>query len=344
MKNLLYKLKQHRYFLLFILLFAYVYSIQIRLWVRGEFNWYILTPEAAFGTLINACFLFFILTFFIKRWQKETAFRLNEIFKIFGVSLVIHLLFLTIFGFLIAFAFNTIEKNFNTTTLIYSFLSSSIDAFIYGSFFLAYYYYRKNKYNQEKISHYNQTLSESKINQLKTQLNPHFLFNNLNVLDQLIEEDKQQASNFLNEFAEIYRYVLESTDKQLVSIEEEISFAERYFKLMQYKYGSAYQLKIIKPENPKGFIVPLTLQLLLENAIQHNLGTSNNPIKINIKIDDFVEVSNNINEKRNPKTSSGKALKNLNEQYQLLSNKKIEIKKNNEVFSITLPIIQSIKK
>lgn len=343
MKKLLNKLKQHRYFLLFILLFAYVHSIQIRLWVRGEFSWYILTPEAAVGTLINACFLFFILTFLLKKWQKETEFRLKETFKIFGFSLILYLLFLNLLSFLIAVVFNTVEKNFNSTTLIYSFLSNLMDAFIYGSFFLAYHYYQRNKFNQEKISHYNQALSESKINQLKTQLNPHFLFNNLNVLDQLIEEDKQQASDFLNEFAEIYRYVLTSTDQRVVAVEEEILFAERYFKLMQHKYGEVYQLKITKHENPKGFIVPLTLQLLLENAIQHNLGTSNNPIIINIKIDDLVTVSNNINEKRNPKTTSGKALRNLKEQYHLLSNKKIEIKRTNELFSVILPIIQTIK-
>ncbi|PKP16103.1 MAG: hypothetical protein CVU07_08005, partial [Bacteroidetes bacterium HGW-Bacteroidetes-23] len=119
MKNLLNKLKQHRYFLLFILLFAYVHSIQIRLWVRGEFSWYILTPEAAVGTLINACFLFFILTFLLKKWQKETEFRLKETFKIFGFSLILYLLFLNLLSFLIAAVFNTVEKNFNSTTLIY---------------------------------------------------------------------------------------------------------------------------------------------------------------------------------------------------------------------------------
>lgn len=343
MKQLLHQLKQHRYFLLFILLFAYAHSIQIRLWVRGKLSWYIFTPEAAVGTLISACFLFAILLFVMKRWYKEPQFRLKQTFNIFSLSLLLYLLLKKLFGLIISVIFNTVEKNFNPGTILHSFTSDLMDAFIYGSFFLAYYYYQKNKQSQHQIALYNQALSENKINQLKAQLNPHFLFNNLNVLDQLIEEDKQQASDFLNEFAEIYRYVLTSSDRPLVTVAEEVAFAEQYFKLMQYKYGEAYQLNLIKSEVSTGYIVPLTLQLLLENAIQHNLGTTKNPVIITISIDQFIVVSNNINLKQNPKAPSGKALKNLKEQYGLLSDKKMTVVKTPTVFSVTLPLIQTTK-
>lgn len=243
-----------------------------------------------------------------------------------------------VIGFLIALSLNKIDQNFNQNTLTLSLFSDFLDGIIYGSFFLTYYYFNKDKEHQQKLKLYNDALAESKIKQLKTQLNPHFLFNNLNVLDQLIEEDKHKASDFLNEFAEIYRYVLQGTDNELVSIKQEIEFSKQYFKLIQYKYGNAYQLSI-NDKHTAGFIVPLSLQLLIENAIQHNIGTLANPIFIQVDINSVISVSNNINLKQNTKSKSERALKNLKEQYQLLSDKSIHIKQSEKEFSVTIPII-----
>ena len=213
-----------------------------------------------------------------------------------------------------------------------------MDAFIYGSFFLAYYYYRKYKKNQVEIANYNQALAETKINQLKAQLNPHFLFNNLNVLDQLIEEDKYQASEFLNEFAEIYRYVLQVSDQKIISIGEELAFVQKYFNLMKHKYRDAYVLEI-ESETLHGNIVPLTLQLLLENALQHNLGKKSAPITIRISIANAVTVSNNSIPKLHTKATSGRALTNLKEQYGLLSKSPVEIIRSETSFSVSVPIL-----
>jgi len=338
MKNILHKIKKNYGFLLFILLFAYVQSIYTRTVGRQQINAYTFTPEAAVATLIGAGILFLIILFFIQKWQKNDVFDTGTMLKVFGSSLLVFVVSMLLIGFLIALAFDTVARNFNSHTLTISLFSHFLDGFIYGSFFLAYYYYQGNKKHQEKLAAYNEALAESKINQLKTQLNPHFLFNNLNILDQLIEEDKHKASDFLNEFAEIYRYVLQSTDKELVNIEEEIDFAQQYFKLVHHKYGNIYQLQIEK-KITSGFIVPMTLQLLLENAVQHNLGTKENPICIQIKTDANISVSNNINLKRNSKPSSGRALKNIEEQYGLLSGKRIEIQQRDNIFSVSIPII-----
>lgn len=341
MKNFTQKIYQNRYFLLFILLFAYVQSIYIRIIVRQQINAYTFTPDAALVSLIGSGVLFLIMLFFIKKWNKSETLSLKVLFKISGASLFVYLLATNTFGLLIAFLFDNIEKNFNQQTFILSLFSNFLDGLVYGVFFLAYYYYLINKKQQEKISMYNKAITESKINQLKTQLNPHFLFNNLNVLDQLIEEDKDKASDFLNEFAEIYRYVLQSTDKELVRIEDEIDFVQQYFKLIQHKYNDAYQLQIECKSIIKDFMVPLTLQLLVENAVQHNLGTKGNPVCIQIKIDENIAVSNNTNLKRNSKTVSGRGLKNLKEQYSLLSEKPIQIHQTKNYFSVEVPIIHN---
>lgn len=337
-KNWLHKLHIHRYFLLFILLFAYAQSVYNRILVRQEINAYIFTPEAAIFWLPKAVVLFTIIFFFIKKWQKSDVFSTKEMLKIASSSMIVYILIMLISGFLIAYLFDNIERNFNRGTLTINLFSDFLDGLIYGSFFLVYYYYRKNKNHQQQLANYHHALSESKIFALKTQLNPHFLFNNLNVLDQLIEEDKNKASEFLNEFAEIYRYVLKSSDRKLINLNDELDFAEQYFRLIQHKYGNAYQLAI-KAESKTGLIVPLTLQLLIENAVQHNVGTEENPILISVILSENIRISNNTNLKKNAKPSSRLALGNLKAQYKLLTPVPIEIQQENGVFSVIIPLI-----
>ncbi|MFD2907546.1 sensor histidine kinase [Flavobacterium ardleyense] len=342
MKKLLNISYSNRHFLLFILLFAYLQSIYTRIAIRRVFNAYIFTPEAAFAKLISVGILFFVILFFIRNWHKSEILKIDEILKIFGASLVAYLIAMLTIGFIIAFTFDTIERNFNQETFILSTFSNLLDGFIYGSFFMAYYYYQQNIKKQKQLIVSNQAISESKINQLKTQLNPHFLFNNLNILDQLIEEDKNKASDFLNEFAEIYRYVLQASDINFITINKELIFAKQYFSLMQNKYGTAYQLQI-EDQNSDGYIVPLTLQLLIENAFQHNLGHVKNPVFIKIRIDKNLIITNNCIPKRNAKLTSGRALNNLKEQYKLLTKNPIKIQKSDSTFSVNIPIIHKVK-
>ncbi len=340
MKNWLHKIYHNRYFLLFILVFAYVQSIHGRISGWQEINAYTFTPEAALFWLFKAGVLFVILLFFIQRWQKSDVFSSKEMLKIFGSSLVVYLLAMKTIGLFVSFLFDSIARNFNQETFFFTLFSDFLDGFIYGSFFLVYYYYNKSKNHQQQLANYHQALAESQIYQLKAQLNPHFLFNNLNVLDQLIEEDKHKASDFLNEFAEIYRYVLQASEKKLISLSEELAFAEKYFRLVQQKYGNAYQLSI---EGTKctGQIVPLTLQLLIENAIQHNLGTAENPVCITIVINETIRTSNNLKLKRSSKPTHGRALNNLRAQFKLLTKKPIEILQSPHTFSVIIPIINS---
>lgn len=313
-------------------------SIYSRILVRGDFNMYTFTPEAAAAKLIEVYILFLIFDFFVRFWKESDIFGTKESIKIFSSSIIIYLLVLQINNVLISFIFGNIERNFNRETITLSTFTHLLDGFIYGSFILAYYYYQNNKRHNEQLVSYNQALSESRINQLKAQLNPHFLFNNLNILDQLIEEDKHKASEFLNEFADIYRYVLQASDKTLVTVQEELTFAQQYFKLIQHKYGSAYQLKI---ENSciDGYITPLTMQIIVENVIQHNLGSTENPVIIKIKVAESICIKNNLIPKKSYKSTSGRALQNVKEQYKLLTNKQIEIQKSSNEFSVIIPII-----
>lgn len=338
MKNWISKLYRNRFFLLFILLFAYVQSIYVRLTAREEINGYTFTPEAALASSFQAGILFVIIFCLIRKRRPTDIFNTRQLLKIFSWALVLYLMAMKASGLLLAFAFDTVERNFNQKTFFYTLLYDFLNGFIYGSFFLAYYYYQKSKSRQHQLAAFHQALLESRIHQLKSQLNPHFLFNNLNVLDQLIEEDKDKASRFLNEFAELYRYVLQSSEKKIVSLHEELVFAEQYFRLVQHKFGKAYQMKI-EGKNNRGYVVPLTLQLLIENAIQHNLGTEENPIFIHVRISDSVCVVNNIHPKKSAKPTYGRALINLKEQYKLLTDAPVEILRTGKDFSVIIPNI-----
>lgn len=340
MQNILNTLKRHKYFLLFVLVFSYVQSIQVRLGAWNVFNAYIFTPEAAMANFFSAGILFFIMRLWLLRWQKANTFNWGEILKIFGASLLLYMVVINTLALIIALIFDTFERNFNPTTLLHDTFSDFINAFVYGSFFLSYFYYRKNQKNQQQMAAHNQALAETRINQLKTQLNPHFLFNNLNVLDQLIEEDQYKASDFLNEFADIYRYVLQVSDKKIIPLTEEIAFAQKYFTLIQHKYAKAYTLDVQAPQ-ARGSIIPMSLQLLLENAVQHNLGTTRNPVRITISIDSHIRVSNNTLPKRHAKSTSGRALVNLKEQYRLLTGQNIDIQQTREDFTVIIPIIST---
>ncbi|WP_290796824.1 sensor histidine kinase [Flavihumibacter sp. UBA7668] len=341
MKNrLLNIVYQHRFFLLFTLLFGYIASIQTRLVAGRELNAYLFTPEAALASFINALVIYFIMSQILQQLNKKQAdFSIRIALQLLGTSLLIYLLFSNLFSYLIALAFDTVERNFNQQTLLIVQLNRLLDVFIYGGFFLAYSYYQKNKEKAAAIASYDQSISSSRIAQLKAQLNPHFLFNNLNVLDQLIDEDKTTASAFLNDFAELYRYVLESSDRKLVPLEEEWKFAQQYFRLMQHKYQDAYQLELSGTIPNDLLIPPLTLQLLLENAIEHNLGTRQQPIKIQVNFTESITVTNTLVPKPSKKTTGGRSLKNLQQQYALLSPTSISIRAKADQFIVSLPFI-----
>lgn len=176
---------------------------------------------------------------------------------------------------------------------------------------------------------------------LKNQLDPHFLFNSLNVLDSLIEENPVQAQLFTNSMSKIYRYVLEQKDKELVSVEEEIDFAKTYCELLKTRFEDAITFDFnISEEDKKGFVVPLSLQLLLENSIKHNFATSSKPL--NIKI--FTEkgnliIENNLQSRELPNTSTGVGLANIVSRYNLLTERNVFIEKSEAFFRVKLPIL-----
>jgi hypothetical protein len=340
MKKFFSRLQISPGFLLFIVVFAYLDSIRSRVGPGQVINAYIFTPEVAILAIPEVLIIVVLLRYFFQKFHRDSyPFHWQRAALSFGVGLVAWVLVSNLISLLIALAFDNFERNFVPQVVISSNFSKVLDFMIYGGFYFAFLLYQKFQNHQKVLAAYDISLAESTINQLKHQLNPHFLFNNLNILDQLIEENPKIASEFLHDFSTIYRYVLDQSEEKLVPLEKELAFAEDYFRLVNHKYGKSYELEIDREFESGCLIPPLTLQLLIENAVFHNHGTEEEPVKISLEVKDKISVSNTYKPYKFKKHNGGKGLENLKKQYRLLNRESIEIKNTNELFTVQLPLI-----
>jgi sensor histidine kinase YesM len=176
---------------------------------------------------------------------------------------------------------------------------------------------------------------------LKSQVNPHFLFNSLNVLSSLVHRDADLAERFIRQLSDVYRYILDSREKETVPVSEELKTLRAYLFLMDIRFGAALQVDISIPENLRGQIAPLTLQMLVENALKHNEISKANPLHIEIGIEDntWVVVRNNLSPKNILPDSTGIGLANIQARYQMLSGKTILITDHDGFFTVKVPIL-----
>jgi hypothetical protein len=222
-----------------------------------------------------------------------------------------------------------------------SYIFTLIIAILVSAILHAFYFYKALQDTKVKEQKIIAGTASARFDALKNQLDPHFLFNSLNVLTSLIEEDPNQAQKFTTSLSKVYRYVLEQKNKDLVSVDEELQFAKTYVKLLKMRFEDSIVLHI--PEacsNPEAKIVPLSLQLLLENAVKHNIVTSQKPLEIRIfEEGGMLCVTNNVQEKQVVKKSSGVGLQNIQERYGILTDRKVFIGKANDVFQVRLPML-----
>jgi hypothetical protein len=176
---------------------------------------------------------------------------------------------------------------------------------------------------------------------LKQQLNPHFLFNSLTSLNSLIVAEPLAASEFLDSLSKTYRYILKSRDNETVPLVDEIRFAENYTKLQKTRFEKGFDVIIDIPEEYyHRKIVPVTLQNLIENAIKHNIIDAESPLTVKIYINEgSLIVENNLQKKKFVETSNRQGLANMQSLYQYLSTKPVEIIETPETFSIKLPLL-----
>ncbi len=221
------------------------------------------------------------------------------------------------------------------------YIQSVFITIIFSVLFYAFWYTKYKQENKVKEQKIIAGTAAAKFDALKNQLDPHFLFNSLNVLTSLIEEDAHKAQKFTTSLSKVYRYVLEQKNKDLVTVDEELQFAKTYVRLLKMRFEDSIVFEIPeKSSEPEAKIVPLSLQLLLENAVKHNVVTSEKPLHIRVfENGGMLQVSNNFQEKQFVKKSSGVGLTNIQQRYGILTDRRVQIEKTNSEFSVQLPIL-----
>lgn len=186
-------------------------------------------------------------------------------------------------------------------------------------------------------------LAQFRYHKLSQQVNPHFLFNSLNILDTLVEDGQsEQARVFIHRLASLYRYMLKSEDETLVRLKDELSFVEQYADLLKVRFQEGFVLNVdIAPEMLSTYVVPCSVQLLVENATKHNSINVNDPLIINVVAGDDgkLRVSNNLKPKLGKVNSTGMGLKYLSEQYRDISGKDISKSCTETEYIVELPLL-----
>lgn len=287
--------------------------------------------------LVNAYYFSFLL----KRFPDK-VFKSRNLLKgaAGGILLtVVSIFFLRLFTETLL-GNKSISAFFEDEKIEYYYISFLISTVVTAIFYAIYYYQNKQetKVAEQKII---AGTASAKFDALKNQLDPHFLFNSLNVLTSLIGENPEAARRFTTALSKVYRYVLEQKSKELVSLEEELQFAQLYMSLLTVRFEDSIVFSSpTELRNPSAKVVPLSLQLLLENAVKHNQVTASKKLHISIYEENgTLVVSNNLQEKQSLKESTGVGLQNIKDRYALLTQRPMVITKNKKEFKVAIPIL-----
>lgn len=329
------------FLLAFVMLTSSVYYYKLLDPAKGFDIKYFFSLQSAGTLLVNIVFFYVLLS--IQSWAIN-KFAINQ-----------HQLWLVLVGLLVAMillsptlsemqwwwyrdvlttsAYSTIQYVKDLVMLLVTFL-----------FTMTIYLMKQNHNAVVEMQDVDMENLRNRYTALKNQTDPHFLFNSLNTLNGLIGEDDKRARQYVQELSEVFRHTMQN--KLVVQLSEEMDFVHSYLYLMCIRYYDSLQVEFdIEDKYLNYYMIPSGLQILVENAIKHNIASSKMPLKIIIRTeDDKIIVENKLQlRERNTMTCSGVGLENLMEQYKLIFGKEIEIASNNEKFVVSLPLICSLE-
>jgi len=341
-----------KYLLKISLIIAIAIFIIERLFFTGGFNQPVNELVKVFAihfmyafvlTVVNGYFFYFVGEKI--SWEENSTKRLI-IGALGSVILTMIALVLLRFVTIVIISGNPIEQFLTDKYASSYYVFGLVITLFVTLIFHAIYFYKaltEKKVNEQQIVAKTET---AKYESLKSQIDPHFLFNSLNVLTSLIGENPKQAEKFTTKLSKVYRYVLEQKNKDLIELDEELHFAKTYMELLKMRFENAVMFEIPeKASNSEFKILPLSLQLLLENTIKHNVVSEENPLKVSIaEVAGYLVVKNNYNPKTILTKGTRVGLKNIIDRYNLITLKKVVIEKTNNQFIVKLPLLtQKIK-
>jgi sensor histidine kinase YesM len=237
----------------------------------------------------------------------------------------------------------TSHIQFNLATRLSFLYGYRINLFLYSIHTILYFFtqYRSEKMETEllRTAH-----TQAELQLIRNQINPHFLFNNLNVLSSLVLTGNEDANQFIEEFAEVYRYILKFHSLDLVELRKEMDFAHHYLFLLEKRFAGGLEVSIDIPEKYQDhYLVPVAMQMLIENATKHNIISEKKPLRIEIQVLENpcrLVLSNNLQKKPLREESGQIGLKNIDERFRLVTGKGIEVRETNGSFIVEIPLLE----
>ncbi|WP_299457038.1 sensor histidine kinase [uncultured Microscilla sp.] len=209
---------------------------------------------------------------------------------------------------------------------------------------LAAYYFTRLQQTLLETERIERQQLQSQFSVLKSQISPHFLFNSLNALSTMVHKDAQQSEVFIRKLSDIFHYVLQNSHRDLISLQQELEFTKAYCYLLKVRYGRNLEVNMtIDPAKAPGMIPPLTLQMLVENAIKHNEISKDRPLRVHIATQsDFLLVQNNLQVRQQPEASLHIGLNNILSRYVFFTDIKVEVSKTPALFMVKLPLLKPV--
>ncbi|WP_247233337.1 sensor histidine kinase [Telluribacter sp. SYSU D00476] len=308
-------------------------------------------PEVGVGTHIIFAIIQFISMNLIWIFYYWLDYKLNQVMPFdqgIGRRVVVQLLIgwgalklflIPVGAFFLVLAIPSIVAYVNKLNVVFIGLTAFFGSTVMNSGFIAMHFLKRWKENAVRAANLEKEKAQVQFNNLRNQVNPHFLFNSLASLDTLIQENPALARQFVHQLSKVYRYVLQSQEKGLVSLETEVEFVNNYISLLKARFNGSLRVDIHIPdelyERP---IVPVTLQVLIENAIKHNVINQEHPLQIEVGAnEDQLVVTNTVWKKRQIDTSNGYGLKNLQALYHYLSKEEVQIEESADRFTVRVP-------
>jgi len=310
----------------------------------GEIGWEGFIIDYTLCTLFTLFSMFYSYAIFRFTPERLQSYKLLVLYAciLFLMNNGMAYLMKTLYDYIIGESTNTLQGVYT-----YSMVATFISCIYSSSFYLQAYLQAKEKKKEMEISYIkeHEVALQAQLNALKAQIDSHFMFNNFSILSDLIEEDSQAASQFLSRLSKVYRYVIQNMEKDVVRIFDEVRFLDSYLYLIRMRYGKTVVIHLDENiQSYDGYIPPVSLQLLVENAIKHNSHTPDQPLCINILlVDSYIEVRNLIVPLLSDadfSTSMQIGLKNLAERYLLLGDRTIIIQRQENIFLVKLPILK----
>lgn len=285
----------------------------------------------------------------IDSWMNQRFPWVDQPLKRILIQALISVSYSAVFIFGISMLFNVLfydvpegDTTFYTTAFVilgilvlFSLLVLSIE--------ISLQFFRKWKNSLVEVEHYRSEKLQAQLQNLISQVNPHFLFNNLSVLSSLVYKDQDKAVDFINQLSKVYRYLLDHRDSDLVTVEQEIEFIHAYIYLLKIRFEDKIRFRMDIPPERMGNLIPqMVLQMLIENAMKHNESSVEEPLEIGVSVvNGMLAVTNNLQLRPDPEPDSGTGLKNIRERYRFFTEIPVDVSDGPSIFQVKIPLLQA---